>query len=137
MRVLLADPHSKVRWALRTVLAEEPALAVIGEVSTSQSLVSRADELEPDLIFLDWALLDPPQARTLATLHGVGAHCGIVVVSERAELKETALAAGADAFLCKCDPPDQFLISLRELVIGCSGNGHKRPGALGRRDGDL
>lgn len=137
MRVLLADPHSQVRWALRTALAEEPALAVIGEVSTSQSLVSRADEFEPDLIFLDWTLLDPPQAQTLAALHKVGVHCGIVVVSERAELREAALTAGADAFLCKCDPPDQFLISLRELVTGCANNGHKRRRAQRGRDGDL
>jgi len=123
MRVLLANPNSRVRWALRMVLGEEPALSVIGEASTSQSLMFQTHALEPDLILLDWDLLENPKAGALAALRGTDAQFGIIVVSERPDLREAALAAGADAYLCKCDPPDQFLATLRGLLAGCTACG--------------
>lgn len=119
MRVLLATRHPQFRWALRTVLGEEPALEVVGEVSTSRSLLLQAKVLHPDLILVDWDLLEEPHASALAALHNGHAQCGILVVSEQPESREAALSAGADAFLCKCDPPDQFLTALRELLAGC------------------
>ena len=125
MRVLLATTHPQFRWALRTVLGEEPALEVVGEVSASRSLLSQAKALHPDLILVDWDLLEKPQARSLAALHNGHAPCGILVVSEQPESREAALSAGADAFLCKCDPPDQFLATLRALLRGCEVGGPK------------
>jgi DNA-binding NarL/FixJ family response regulator len=129
MRVLLATTHPQFRWALRTVLGEEPALTVVGEVSTSRSLLSEAKALHPDLILVDWDLLEKPQARALAALHNGSAQCGILVISEEAESREAALSAGADAFLCKCDPPDQFLATLRALLRECevAGSQSDRP----------
>lgn len=119
MRVLLAAPNPQFRWALRTVLGEEPTLTVIGEVSTGGSLVSQAGNLRPDLILVDWDLLENPHAGALAALRGFNAQRGILVISEQPESREAALLAGADAFLCKCDPPDQFLATLRELLTAC------------------
>jgi len=125
MRVLVADSHSQVRWALRTVLGEDPSMTVIGEVSTCQGLLTQAGALEPDLILLDWELLVRPQARTLAALRRMNPHCGLIVASPRAEVREAALAAGADGFLCKCDLPGQFLANLRALVTQCETCGRK------------
>jgi CheY-like chemotaxis protein len=128
MRVLLAATHPQFRWALRTVLGEEPALTVVGEVSTSRSLLSQAKILQPELLLVDWDLLEKPQARALAALHNNNAQCGILVISEQPESKEAALSAGADAFLCKCDPPDQFLATLRALLRECEVAGPKSDG---------
>ena len=119
MRVLVAATHPQLRWALRTVLKEEPALIVIGEASTHQDLLSQASVLRPDLILLDWDLLDRPKAGALAALRGIDAQFGIIVVSEQLDLRETAVAAGADAHLYKYDPPDQFLAALRGLLAEC------------------
>ena len=116
MRVLVAATHPQLRWALRTVLKEEPALIVIGEASTHQDLLSQANALRPDLILLDWDLLDRPKAGALAALRGIDAQFGIIVVSEQPDLRETA---GADAYLYKYDPPDQFLAALRGLLAEC------------------
>jgi len=116
MRVLVAATHPQLRWALRTILREEPALIVIGEASTHQDLLSQASVLRPDLILLDWDLLDRPKAGALAALRGIDAQFGIIVVSEQLDLRE---AAGADAYLYKYDPPDQFLAALRGLLAEC------------------
>jgi DNA-binding NarL/FixJ family response regulator len=116
MRVLVAATHPQLRWALRTILREEPALIVIGEASTHQDLLSQANALRPDLILLDWDLLDRPKAGALAALRGIDAQFGIIVVSEQLDLRE---AAGADAYLYKYDPPDQFLAALRGLLAEC------------------
>ena len=119
MRVLVAATHPQLRWALRTVLREEPALIVIGEASTNHNLLTQASALRPDLILLDWDLLDHPKAGALAVLRGINAKSGIIVVSEQLGLREAAVAAGADAYLYKYDPPDQFLAALRGLLAEC------------------
>jgi len=120
MRVLLAVKHPRLRWALRTVLGEEPALTVIREASTYSNLISQATALRPDLILLDWDLMEDPKTGALAALRRIDAQSSIIVVSEQPNLRQAALAAGANAYLCKCDPPDQFLAALRGLLPRCT-----------------
>jgi DNA-binding NarL/FixJ family response regulator len=39
----------------------------------------------------------------------------MIVMSGQPEVRRAALAAGADAFISKTDPPDQLLAALKEL----------------------
>lgn len=116
MRVLLADEHSKVRWALRTVLEEEPGLSVVGEISRSDNLLTQAIALQPDLILLEWELPGRPIAALLPALHNGAARTRVVVLSRHPEVEGAALAAGADAFMSKAETPDHFLAALRRLL---------------------
>jgi DNA-binding NarL/FixJ family response regulator len=40
----------------------------------------------------------------------------IIVLSLHAERAAEALAAGADAFVCKCEPPEALLKALEQVV---------------------
>lgn len=116
MRVLIADAHSEVRWALRTVIREEPGLTVVGEVSDAEHLLTQARALQPDLIILEWELPNQPTETVLPLLLGALNHgCQVIVLSRRPEARQAALAAGAGAFVSKADAPEQLLAALRRL----------------------
>lgn len=116
MRVLLADAHPKVRWALRTVIREEPGLTVVGEVSDVEHLLAEARAQHPDLIFLEWELSGRPGEELLAVLGALNHGSRVIVLSSRPEARQAALAAGAEAFVSKADAPQQLLAALRRLV---------------------
>ena len=116
MRVLLADDHTQVRWALRTVLGEAQELTVVGEAAEAQSFLSQAQALKPDLILLDWELPGQPAGSLMASLSALDLDARVVVLSGRPEARKAALAAGADAFLSKADAPEQVLTTLHQLA---------------------
>jgi DNA-binding NarL/FixJ family response regulator len=118
MRVLLADDHTNVRWALRTVLGEEDGLTVVGEVTEACSFLVQAEALKPDLILLEWELPGRPAESLMADLSALDLDARVIVLSGRPEHRKAALAAGADAFLSKSDAPDQVLTTLQRLAAG-------------------
>jgi len=115
MRVLIADAHSEVRWALRTVIREEPGLTVAGEVSDAEHLLTQARTLQPDLIILEWELPNQSSEGLLALLGALNHRCQVIVLSRRPEARQAALDAGAGAFISKADAPEQLLAALRRL----------------------
>jgi DNA-binding NarL/FixJ family response regulator len=116
MRVLLADDHTQVRWALRTVIREESGLILVGEVAEARNLLAEAQALRPDLILLEWELSGQPTGDLLLALRALEPEVRVIVLSQAPEAEEAALTAGADAFVSKADPPDQLLAVLRRLV---------------------
>jgi DNA-binding NarL/FixJ family response regulator len=40
----------------------------------------------------------------------------VIVLSGRTEVRRAALGAGADAFVCKCDPPEQLLEAIADCL---------------------
>jgi len=132
MRVFLADDQAKVRSALRLLLEQEPGLSVVGEATEAEGLLVQVQRIQPDLVLLDWELpdlraTDPSTPSTgsgtssgqrlLSALHSPGCHLKVIVLSGHLEACEEALAAGADAFVSKGDPPERLLATLRTVGV--------------------
>jgi DNA-binding NarL/FixJ family response regulator len=112
MRILIADRQPKVRFALRVALERRPGFQSIGEVSDAQDLIAQAQAVCPDLALIDWELPDLPLADLIRALHQ---HCRpmhVIILCGRSEMREQAMIAGADAFVCKCDSPDELLTAI-------------------------
>jgi DNA-binding NarL/FixJ family response regulator len=116
MRVLVADAHQEVRWALRAVIQEEPGLTLVGEVSDAEQLLSEVRAQRPELILLDWELPGQHGEELLTTLCAHNCGFQVVVLSARPEARQAALAAGANAFVSKADTPQQLLGTVRKLA---------------------
>jgi DNA-binding NarL/FixJ family response regulator len=112
----LAAEHPEMRWALRTALSHEDGLTVVGEVSSVHSLLALSRTVDADLILLEWELPGHPVEALLPALHVQGHGARLVVIAREPQARAAALAAGADAFLSKADPPAQFLEELRALL---------------------
>jgi two-component system nitrate/nitrite response regulator NarL len=116
MRVLLADDHPKVRWALRTFIQERPEFTVIGEATDADTLLSKARTLDPDLILLEWELTGRPVGEVLLALQALEPRAQIVVLSWQPGIEQIALDAGADRFVSKANGPERLLVALHELM---------------------
>jgi len=117
MRVLLADDQAKVRSALRLLLEHQPEVEVLGEAVDTTGLLDWVKATCPDLVLLDWELPGLPSAALLSLLHNQCPALRVIALSSRPEARQTALDAGADAFMSKGDPPERLLIAMDEVRI--------------------
>lgn len=117
LRILIADSDPRVRTALQLLLAEAAGATLIRESADLASLAAQVSVFKPDLILLDWELPGRPAAGLLVVLSRPEARPRVIVLSVRPEAGPEALAAGADAFVSKADPPEQLLAALRRQVF--------------------
>ena len=109
MRILLADDQLKVRLGRRLLLEQEQDMTVVAEAADAGTLLAQAEESQPDLILLDWSLRDSAAAEQLAALRQACSQVAVIVLSAQPGVEEAALAAGADAYVSKADPPELLL----------------------------
>lgn len=115
MRIFLADAEPNVRVALRILLGQEPGVQVVGETGTAWGLPARIEAATPDLVLLDWELPGPPLTDLLPAMRATNGGARVIALSVRPEEERPALAAGADAFVDKTDPPERLLAALRRV----------------------
>jgi len=120
VRVLIADDQPQVRSALQLLLKQEPGVAVVGEAENVEEALELAAVRRPDLVLLDWELPGrqtaglPKKTKPglLPALRARCPHMKIVALSGRPEARQAALAAGADVFVSKGDPPERLLAAV-------------------------
>ena len=112
MRILLADPQAKVRFALRVLLERRPDFQVVGEAACAEELLVLAAASCPDLVLLDWSVAEAMAEGLMVALRCECPSAGVIVLSGRPEARKAALAAGADTFVSKGNPPEHLLAAI-------------------------
>jgi DNA-binding NarL/FixJ family response regulator len=118
MRIFLADDQPKVLFALRTLLERCLGLQVVGEAAHMDGMRQQLEETCPDLLLLDWRLRGPRPDNWITSLHSRCPGLRVIALSGHSEDNQAALKAGADAFVCKCDPPERLLRAVEALCAG-------------------
>ncbi|MBN1138262.1 MAG: response regulator transcription factor [Anaerolineae bacterium] len=126
MRILLADAQTKVRFALRVLLERQPGFEVVGEAAGAEGVLAHAAGSCPDVVLLDWSVVGAAADDLMLALRSSCPGVGVIVLSGRPEVREAALAAGADAFVSKGNPPEHLLAA----IAGCCRDGKAE--AIGR-----
>ena len=116
MRMIIADQHPKVLWALRTVLEEESEFDLLGEAVDAEQLLKLATEHTADLVLVDRELPGRPIEDLIASLHALDPRPFVIVMSSEFEYSRTLLKSGADAFVSKEDQPDWLLDTLHSYA---------------------
>src|SRR3569833_1394686 len=119
-RVLIADGDPNVRSALGLLLTREPGLTLVGQTCGFEDLLHCVEQTQPHLVLVDWELPGMAPLQVVPALKARRPDVRLIALSTRSELREHALAAGADAFVCKSDGPASLLATLRLLT----GAGH-------------
>ena len=116
-RVLVIEAHPDVRDALRVLLQRQHAapLEVVGILDTLDCLPDMIARLRPDVLLMDWELAAAQKA-TLATIRARFPGVNILALSVKPEMRQTALRAGADAFVSKGEPAEGLLQALVALT---------------------
>jgi len=116
IKILIVDDHQIYREGLRAMLARQTDMEVVGEAENGLDAVSKARELQPDVILMDvnMPVLDGAEAtsRILAEQPGMK----ILALSVQAEdgFMSSMLRAGAVGYILKgCDSGELYSIIRR------------------------
>ena len=116
MRVVVADSDPGVRWGLRLMLTHDLGMQVVGEVTDRADLWKLVRRTDPDLLVQDWGMLGADAAAALAQLRTLSQGLRIVALGGHPNLRQVALAGGADAYISKSDSAAQVRETLRAMV---------------------
>jgi DNA-binding NarL/FixJ family response regulator len=120
-RVLLVDDHEMVRAGFRIILGAQPDIEVVGEAASGSDAITRAGELDPDVICMDvqMAGMDGLEA-TRVIVADPAVHSAVLILTtfDRDDYLFSALQAGASGFLLKNSTPEQLVEAVRVVASG-------------------
>lgn len=122
LRVVLADDQVMIRSGLRALLAAEPDLEVVAEVSDGQQALAAVRTHHPDVIVMDirMPVLDGLEATRAivgdSSLSGV--RVLVLTTFDEDALVFEAIRAGAAGFLLKDAEPTELLRGIRVAAAG-------------------
>jgi len=116
--IILADDHRILREGLRSLLAQQPDVTVVGEASDGASVIALARELHPDLVIMDVVM---PGTDGIAATRQIRAECPATRVialsmhSDRRFVSEM-LRAGALGYLVKDSAFEELNQAVRTVM---------------------
>ena len=94
------------------MLEQETQAQIVGEAETLDDLLHCHPALVPEAILLDWELPGLSASDGLQVIRQTYPTAQIVALSSQPQARHPARQAGADAFVCKGDPPERLLAVL-------------------------
>jgi two-component system, NarL family, response regulator DesR len=120
IRILIAEDQSMVRGALAALLAFEPDLEVVAEVSTGDQVLAAAREHRPDIALLDIEMPGMDGIEAAAALRRELPDCTPLILTTfgRPAYLRRAIEAGAAGFLVKDAPAERLANAIRRAAAG-------------------
>ncbi|MDH6109286.1 DNA-binding NarL/FixJ family response regulator [Kitasatospora sp. MAP12-15] len=119
--LVIADDDEVTRSGLRTLLAAQPGIAVVGEAADGVEAVERARRLRPDVVLMDVRM---PRRNGIEATRQLLAESPeppkVVVITtfENDDYVTAALSAGASGFVLKRLPVRQIAQAVRVVAAG-------------------
>jgi YesN/AraC family two-component response regulator len=115
IKVLIVDDQPRSRQSLKALLATWPAVAGIREAANGVEALRLAEEHRPDLALIDVRMPEMGGLETTRRIRDRWPGICIVILSMYSDFEPAALAAGADAFVTKGEPPEVLLRILESI----------------------
>jgi DNA-binding NarL/FixJ family response regulator len=118
IRILLADDHRILREGLRSLLAQQPDITVVGEASNGEAAVALARELRPDLVIMDVVM---PGMDGISATRQIRAECPdtrVIALSMHSDLHFVSemVRAGALGYLVKDSSFEELNQAVRSVI---------------------
>jgi len=129
IRVLLVDDQAIVREGLRSLLAPEPDMAVVGEAADGREGVAAAQSLQPDVVLLDVRMPNMDGLAALGKIKEASPRSSVIMVTlyDDTDYLMRAVASGAAGYVLK----DASRSALVEAVrVTADGGGIITPALL-------
>ena len=136
-RLVIADDHELARAGLRTMLAGQRGVEVIGEAKNGREALALCRRLQPDLALIDVRM---PDMDGLATCRSIKQECPatdviLITMHENLQYLLAAFRAGASAYVLKDITQRKLLATARRVLRGESVlNPEIAMGALGHHE---
>ena len=115
LRILIVDDQQRARRSLMALLATRFQLADTCEAANGMEAVRCVEECKPDIVLMDARMPEMDGIEATRIIKTKSKHTPVIVLSMYLEYQEAALAAGADAFISKGDPPERLLEALTKV----------------------
>jgi two-component system invasion response regulator UvrY len=115
IRILVVDDHELVRIGLRHILADYPALKIVGEAGDGETAIRLNRQVKPDVALLDIHMPGLSGFEVTTRLRQMNPDLGIIILTihEAAPFPGRLLAAGASAYLTKGCPATELVQAIR------------------------
>jgi two-component system, NarL family, response regulator NreC len=122
IRVFLTDDHTLFRQGIRTLLASETDIEVIGESANANDAVEKAAEARPDVVLLDISMPGMSSFQAIRELHKVRPDIKVLLLTmyDDEDYLAEGMQAGANGYILKDSPAEHLLLAIREVHHGGS-----------------
>lgn len=119
-RILLVDDHSLVRDGIKSLLADQIGLEVVGEASNGEEAIQLTGELEPDLLICDIRMPHMTGIEAVSRLSKEYLATKYVMLSmhDSEEYILQSIQAGAHGYLLKDAGKEEFLKAIQTVKEG-------------------
>ncbi len=120
IRVLIADDHPIIRDSLRTLIATEPDLKLVGEAVDGEEAVRKTLELKPDVILMDLVMPVKDGLEAISEIKSLLPEVSILVLTSFSDEDKVfpAIRAGALGYLLKDSSPQELLKAIHDVYRG-------------------
>jgi DNA-binding NarL/FixJ family response regulator len=129
LAVLIADDHPLMLAGVRRALESTPDIVVVGEAHTASEVLELVARRNPELVLLDLRMPGMSGTECIAQIRASWPEVKVVVLSAIDDPRsiDSALSAGASAYVVKSVIPSDIASVLRQAVNGSVFHG--TPGA--------
>lgn len=122
IRILLVDDHRMMRDGLRSVLASDPEIEVIGEAADGRAAIELAKTLRPELVVMDLGMREMNGIEATRRIKAESSDVRVIALSTHTDGRsvQRALEAGADAYVAKVSAFDELRRAVKTVVAGGS-----------------
>jgi DNA-binding NarL/FixJ family response regulator len=117
-RIVIADDNEGVRLLLRVLIELDGRMRLVGEAEDGRQALALVTAERPDVLLLDLSMPVLDGLQVLEEIRRLGLELKTLVYSGFAngDVREAALAAGADDFLLKGAEPEEIVARLADLA---------------------
>jgi NarL family two-component system response regulator LiaR len=121
IRIVLADDHTLFREGLKTILASQKDIEIVGEAANGLEAVEMTRKLTPDLLLLDIKMPKLDGLQVIDALKKKSPPTRILVLTGFADDERLfpSIKSGALGFLLKDASGDQLLKAIRDVANDC------------------
>ncbi len=120
IRVLIVDDHPVVRRGLRSLLAEEQDIEVVGEAANGKEALEQVERLQPDVILMDLVMPEMDGVEAIQRIIAAHPQARILVMTSFAADDKVfpSIKAGALGYLLKDSDPEDVVRVIRQVYRG-------------------
>jgi two-component system, NarL family, response regulator DevR len=121
IRVMIVDDHEVVREGLRTLIAKQKTMSLVGEAANAKDAIETAARARPDVVIMDVRLPDSSGVEACRAIRAARPETGVIMLTSYAddEALFASIIAGASGYLLK-DARSQTVLD----AVGAVAQGH-------------
>ena len=122
IKVLLVEDHVLVRMGLSLLLEKSENIQLVGEAEDGLVGVSKAKELQPDVVLMDIGLPDIDGITATKRIKEFDSNIKVLIFTSRDNEKDVfeAFSAGADGYIMKGASPEQTISAIETVNSGAA-----------------